>query len=48
MGVIFDIFAIPLGWLLKFIYDFVGNYGVSLILFTLVTKIILFPLSWKQ
>lgn len=48
MGGIFNIFAIPLGWLLKFIYDFVGNYGVSLILFTLVTKIILFPLSWKQ
>lgn len=48
MGAIFDIFAIPLGWLLKFIYDFVGNYGVALILFTLVTKIILFPLSWKQ
>ena len=48
MGAIFDIIAIPLGWLLKFIYDFVGNYGVALILFTLVTKIILFPLSWKQ
>ena len=48
MGAIFNIFAIPLGWLLKFIYDFVGNYGVSLILFTLITKIILFPLSWKQ
>lgn len=45
---LFDIFAVPLGWLLKFIYDFVGNYGVALILFTLVTKIILFPLSWKQ
>ena len=48
MGAIFDIIAIPLGWLLKLIYDMVGNYGVSLILFTLVTKIILFPFSWKQ
>lgn len=48
MGGIFDIFAIPLGWLLKLIYGFIGNYGVSLILFTLITKIILFPLSWKQ
>ena len=48
MGAIFDIFAIPLGWLLKLIYGVVGNYGVALILFTLVTKIILFPLSWKQ
>ena len=48
MGALFNIFAIPLGWLLKFIYSIVGNYGVALILFTLVTKIILFPLSWKQ
>ena len=48
MGALFNIFAIPLGWLLKLIYDVVGNYGVALILFTLVTKIILFPLSWKQ
>lgn len=44
----FDIIAIPLGWLLKVIYDVVGNYGVALVLFTLVTKIILFPLAWNQ
>jgi len=48
MGAIFDIIAIPLGWLLKLIYDVVMNYGLALMLFTLVTKIILFPLSWKQ
>ena len=48
MGAIFDIIAIPLGWLLKIIYDVVMNYGLALMLFTLVTKIILFPLSWKQ
>ena len=48
MGAIFDIIAIPLGWLLKIIYDVVSNYGLALLLFTLVTKIILFPLSWKQ
>ena len=45
---IFKIIAIPLGWLLKIIYDVVSNYGLALLLFTLVTKIILFPLSWKQ
>ena len=48
MGALFNIFAIPLGWLLKIIYDVVSNYGLALLLFTLVTKIILFPLSWKQ
>ncbi|MBE6877928.1 MAG: YidC/Oxa1 family membrane protein insertase [Ruminococcaceae bacterium] len=45
---IFKLIAIPLGWLLKIIYDVVSNYGLALLLFTLVTKIILFPLSWKQ
>ncbi|MBQ7816369.1 MAG: YidC/Oxa1 family membrane protein insertase [Oscillospiraceae bacterium] len=48
MGAIFDIIAIPLGWLLKLIYDVVTNYGLALMLFTLITKVILFPLSWKQ
>lgn len=36
------------GWLLNFIYGFVINYGVSIILFTILTKVILFPLSLKQ
>ncbi len=36
------------GWLLNFIYGFVSNYGVSIILFTILTKVILFPLSLKQ
>ncbi|MBQ4527171.1 MAG: YidC/Oxa1 family membrane protein insertase [Clostridia bacterium] len=38
----------PLGILLGWIYGFVGNYGVALILFTLVTKIIILPLTLKQ
>ena len=44
----FDIICIPLGWLLKYIYLFVQNYGTSIILFTLITKFILFPLTLKQ
>ena len=36
------------GWLLNFIYGFVSNYGLSIILFTILTKVILFPLSLKQ
>ncbi len=43
-----DFITIPLGWLLKFIYDFVGNYGVTLIIFTALVKLILLPLSIKQ
>ena len=44
----FDIICIPLGWLLKVIYQVVQNYGVAIILFTLVTKFLLFPLTIKQ
>lgn len=35
----------PLGWLMKLAYDLTGNYGLALILFTLMTKVILLPLS---
>lgn len=36
------------GYLLNFIYTFVKNYGLSLIIFSLITKIIMIPLSIKQ
>ena len=48
MSTILAVIAVPLGWLLRTIYQTVGNYGVALILFTLFTKILLFPLSIKQ
>ncbi|MFA7636617.1 MAG: YidC/Oxa1 family membrane protein insertase [Monoglobales bacterium] len=44
----FEWLGIPLGWLLKIIYQFVENYGAAIIIFTIVTKFILFPLSLKQ
>ena len=40
--------TIPLGYILGFIYDFVLNYGWSLVVFTLAIKIILLPLGLKQ
>jgi len=43
-----ELIATPLGWIMRYLYDLVGNYGVTLILFTLITKIILMPLSVKQ
>lgn len=43
-----DWIAIPLGYILNFIYSFVSNYGVSIILFTLIVKLILLPLSIKS
>lgn len=36
------------GYLLNFIYTFVKNYGLALIIFSLITKIIMLPLSIKQ
>ena len=32
--------CIPLGILMKWCWQLVGNYGVAIILFTLVTKIV--------
>ena len=44
----FEWLGVPLGWLLKVIYQFVQNYGIAIVIFTLVTKFILFPLTLKQ
>ena len=43
-----ELISTPLGWLMRYLYDLVGNYGVTLILFTLITKILLMPLTVKQ
>jgi len=44
----FDFLNVWLGWLMKFIYNLVSNYGVAIILFTVLTKILIFPLTLKQ
>lgn len=44
----FDIIAIPFGWIMRLCYDIVSNYGWALIIFTIVTKLMLLPLSVKQ
>lgn len=36
------------GYVMKFIYDIVQNYGLSIILFTILVKILLLPLTIKQ
>ena len=45
---IIDFFANILSLIINPIYNFVGNYGVAVILFTLIVKIILVPLGIKQ
>ena len=44
----FSIIARPLMALLKFFYSYVNNYGVAIILLTLIIKIVLWPLSYKS
>ena len=43
-----DFIAVPFGYVMRFIYEGVGSYGLSIILFTLLTQIILLPFNWKQ
>ena len=35
----------PLGWLMKAAYDLTGSYGPAILLFTLMTRVILLPVS---
>ena len=44
----FNSIANVLGYLLNFIYNLVNNYGLAIILFTLLIKIVLLPISIKQ
>ncbi len=44
----FGILAVPLGFIMKGCYLLVKNYGIALILFTFIIKLITFPLSIKQ
>ena len=48
MGIFDFIINRPMGFILGAIYNFVQSYGLSIILFTLVMKIILLPISIKQ
>lgn len=40
-----SVFGVPLGALMRLCYQFINNYGLAIIFFTLLTKVILFPLN---
>jgi len=44
----FDFIARPCLWLMNFLYDFIPNYGVAIIILTILIKIILWPLGSKS
>ncbi len=45
---LWDYIVLALGWVIKTIYDLVQNYGVAIILFTIVMKLLLLPLNIKS
>lgn len=44
----FDVIAKPLLLFLNFIYDYIPNYGVAIILITVIIKILFWPLAHKS
>jgi YidC/Oxa1 family membrane protein insertase len=44
----FDFLARPALWLLKFLYGYTGNYGIAIILITILQKIAFHPLTHKS
>jgi len=44
----FSFIATPLFYLLKFLYSVTGNYGVAIILLTILMKLLFYPLTIKQ
>ncbi len=49
MDTLTNIIAYPLGYVMEFCHRFISDYGVAIIVFTLLTKIIILPLSvWVQ
>lgn len=41
-------FANLFGYVLNFLYNFIGNYGLAIIVFSILVKIIMLPISFKQ
>ena len=43
-----DIVTVPFGWLLGFLYETIGNYGVAMILFAIIVQLVLLPMNAKS
>ena len=41
-------FAKIFGFVLNFIYELIGNYGIAIILFSILIKLAMVPISIKQ
>jgi YidC/Oxa1 family membrane protein insertase len=47
-GLPMDWLGVPILLLMKWVYRFVGNYGIAIILLTIVTKVLFYPLTVKS
>ena len=43
-----DIITVPFGYLLSWLYQFTTNYGVALILFAIIVRLVLLPITAKS
>lgn len=48
MYTILGIIAKPMGWLLGLLYEFIQDYGITIIVFTIIVKLCIYPLYIKQ
>lgn len=48
MYTILGVIAKPLGWLLSLLYGVIQDYGITIIVFTIIVKLCLYPLYIKQ
>lgn len=48
MGFIGEIIGVPLGYIVWFIYQIIQNYALSIVIFTILLKLVLIPMAIKQ
>ncbi len=42
-----DIITVPFGWLLSFLYNLLGNYGLAMVVFGIAVNLVLLPITAK-
>lgn len=47
MNTLYDIIGVPFGYLMRLVYALCKNYAVDIILFTIITQILLLPITYK-
>ena len=48
MDTLYDLCGKPFGWIMRLIYEIIGNYAIAILIFTIITRMILFPISYRQ